>query len=450
MNREITHYPSITQMFRALLVISLSLGLGYGLLTLYQEIAYSNSALATPHTIFKPTAMNQPVAISTSNQRATVQLTDFCDTATSSTSLPYLDMVPSLDGTELLVRLAGNGGIGETTVAEVGIGPTGHVLSWTDTTDGDVITATVPGLTPVIDLEGNVTITTTVNPAPITIPLYRAYIPTPNDRTINSPDGVLELTLINTDTFSIDSYILIMSSLGMPGAQPLSHCLIGQPYNIRAADDLPNADQPMPLRLYFDTTTLGTIPAHTLAIFRWNNATKAWDHLGGQLPSEQNYLALAIQRFGTYALMTTPAWRDEFSNLRGLNFPAETANITIGGPDETRSLVLRNQALTGTAVSLVITPTLANFQWDTLYYTTIATAPTTTVTIDLLRADNTLIRQNVPNGASLADLDPQQYPSLKLRANLTSTVPGESPLLDSWQLSWRANRNSTYLPMIVK
>jgi hypothetical protein len=50
----------------------------------------------------------------------------------------------------------------------------------------------------------------------------------------------------------------------------------------------------------------------------------------------------------------------------------------------------------------------------------------------------------------LGSLDPVQYPALKLRANLSSTVAGETPALGGWQLTWQIEEYKAHLPMILR
>ena len=57
---------------------------------------------------------------------------------------------------------------------------------------------------------------------------------------------------------------------------------------------------------------------------------------------------------------------------------------------------------------------------------------------------------SVARGVSLAGLDPAQYPALKLRATLSSTMAGETPALNVWRLTWQVEEHKVYLPMVVK
>ncbi|MEZ4867532.1 MAG: hypothetical protein R3C14_39765 [Caldilineaceae bacterium] len=361
-----------------------------------------------------------------------------------------MDIIPSLDGAELLVRLVGEGQIGDTTFAEVLVGGTGHMLSWTDTLSDNVVTAVVPGVTPGVSIAGDVEITTTANPLIQRVTFYRAYVPIPNDQTIRLPEHDLEIDLVSTDTLTTATYILIMPSFGPPGALPADHCLLSATYNVRAAGGLPTANRPMNLRLYYDANSLGDLSLHNLSILAWNESIQRWEDLGGQLGINGSYLALATPTFTTYALMGAPHWRDEFDDVDGLLYPDEVENITIGGPPQNRTLTLAALTTTGFAISRPITPTVANAQWAMLTYSATANPPTTTLTIDLLSADGTLLRTGLSDGASLAEIDATYFPALKLRVNMTTTVTGETPSLSMWQLAWRSGTSTNYLPLIAK
>jgi microcystin-dependent protein len=371
-----------------------------------------------------------------------------CAPQTAGTA-PFVDIIPSLDGAELLVRVVGAGNVGKTTFAEVDIGPTGHMLSWTDTLSEHIATAVVPGLTPGVNILGSISITTTYNPQPETLQFYRAYVPRPNNQTIRSANAKVELTLVSTDTLTTDSYILVMPSLRPPGLLPADHCLIGATYNVRAAGALPTANRPLSLRLYFDEFSVAGLARQSLAIFAWNETTQSWDNLGGQLLSNQNYLALVTARFTTYALVAMPSWRDSFNNGDGLDFVNGTTNVTLSESAEDPMLILTSQAITGVAVSQLITPTFVNATWDKLTYTAITNPPTTTLTVDVISATGGVLRHDLPSGASLADLDSTQFPNLRVRAHFSSIIAGQTPALDDWQVSWRSRTYEIYLPLII-
>lgn len=363
--------------------------------------------------------------------------------------LPYVDVVPALDGAELLVRLIGEGEIGETTFAEVVIGPTGHMLSWTDTMTDDLVTAVVPGVPPQTNITGVVEITTTLYPAVQAVKFYRAYVPTPNQQTFRSVDDRVEVQLVSTDTLTSDSYIVLMPTFGLPAALPANYCLVNGAYTMRAAGQQAVANRPFNLRFYADTFVFDEVPRHMLAILQWEEATQAWRSFAGNYLRGQGYLSLASAEFTTYALVVAPRWFDDFADESGLRFPVETSNITLGGTPANRTLQLAALADTGFATSQLITPTVANADWSTVTYS--ATGVTSaTMRIDLLAADGTVVRSDLQNGEYLADLDHAALPSLKLRAYFTATTNGDSPRLDWWSLAWEEREHSLYLPVILR
>ncbi|MFQ5855937.1 MAG: hypothetical protein ACE5LU_09870 [Anaerolineae bacterium] len=372
--------------------------------------------------------------------------------APTSAFAPFLEMLPSGDGKQLFITVADVGEPCDTVfvnlfdikIEEV---PTGFKESYS-LLPSDRFCATTAGDFPErMSLLGKINITTTHGVDTEPLEFRRAYVPASMTRTIRSVDGNLELTLVSTDTVSSDTYIAVLPSYGPPGPAPQGHRVVGGVYSVRAADALLVTDKPMSLRLYYNEAFLAGADPHTLAIFSWDAANKHWDKLGGRLFYDQQYVSVATRRFTTYALMATPAWRDDFDDFSGLNFPDEVSNVTLGLEGGDRTLVLLGTATSGAAVSKPITPTTAIDRWDSLTFTTSADPPTTTLTVDVLSVDGTELLTDVTNGASLASIDPTEHPSVKLRANLSSTVAGETPALAAWELTWRVGKR-VYLPLI--
>jgi hypothetical protein len=77
-------------------------------------------------------------------------------------------------------------------------------------------------------------------------------------------------------------------------------------------------------------------------------------------------------------------------------------------------------------------------------------ASITTLTVDVLSLDGSDLLPDVVSGANLTDLDASQYPALKLRANLSSTVAGKTPVLHIWRLTWQVAEHRVYLPSIMR
>lgn len=370
----------------------------------------------------------------------------------SASLAPYLNVVPSQDGTALYISVGGVGTLDGTVFANVGVGPGhhkgGYTMTYSDTVQSYVTTAT--GFTPNSGASGPVSITTTLGLDSGAVNFNRAFIPASTAQTVSSIDGNLQLSLVNPKTIDYDTYIAVVPSYGLPGPLPAGHRLVSSAFSIRAAGALLVTPEPMSLRLYYDDAALAGADPHTLAIFAWDAFHKRWDDLGGTLFSIQQYLSVPTSRFTTYALMSTPAWRDSFDEFSGLDF-SQFSNVTLGGTPGDRTLTLANTPGSGSAVTLPITPSADFIGWGGLRFTGVATPPTTNLSVDILRVDGNTVLANVGSGTNLADLSAAQYPALRLRVNLASTTAGQTPALADWQLSWQSIENQwVYLPMILK
>jgi hypothetical protein len=362
---------------------------------------------------------------------------------------PFLHIVPDADGKGISVSAGGVGELGGTAFVNIGIGP-GHnkgsyTMTYSDTVQSYI--TTVLGFTDKMDDYGPINITTTLGLDSGAVDFNRAYVPASTSRDIVSEDRNLQLTLVSTDTFPSEAYVVVVPSYAPPGPPPLGHRLLGSAYSVRASGAVLVADRPMDLRLYYSEATLAGADPHTLAIFAWDAYHERWDNLGGTLFSTQQYVSVATRRFTTYALMATPSWRDEFDDLSGLDL-AQLNNVAWGRTPGNRTLVLTSTATSGHAVSNPITPMTDLATWGNLIFTSTVDLPTTTLTIDVLSLDGPVLLTDVASGVNLAGLDPAQYHALKLRATLSSTVRGETPALDAWQLTWQVEERHIYLPVV--
>lgn len=369
--------------------------------------------------------------------------------AGASTLAPVLDIVPSEDGTALYISAGGVGELQGSVFVNLDVGP-GHdkhsyAMTYSNTTSAYV--ATAAGLDPATGVYGSLSITTTLGLDSGLVDFQRAYLPASTIQTVSSVDGNLELSLVTTDTLPSQAYVAIAPSYAPPGPLPVGYRLVGSVYNIHASGALVVSDRPMSLRLYYNDAFLAGADPHTVRILTWNVTAQRWDEVESRLFYEQSYLSAPVSRFAPYALASTPAWRDEFEGVDGLSFPEGLDNITLGGTPASRALVLAGTPGTGVAISRPITPT-AGAVWDRLTFAGSAAPPTTTLAVDLLSSDGTVLLADVPSGVSLAGIDPDQAAAVKLRARMSSNASAETPTLDWWQVTWQVPAHKVYLPAV--
>jgi hypothetical protein len=307
---------------------------------------------------------------------------------------------------------------------------------------GGILTGFPAGANVAGQIAVTITLTSTQTLESGFLPFTRAFVPALELTDLTTPDDLLELTLA-PNSLPADTYVLILATFGLPGAPPPAHRLVGRPYSVRASGALIQSDVPMVLRMIYDALWLDDATPHNLSIFAWDPLDQTWEEEGGTLFTDQNHLSAPVRRFTTYALMEIPAWRDTFADASGLSVADGT------GPTPEGGLVLSDGTLSGTAVSIPITPTSPIVGWERVVFTR-TTSSTTDVTVDVLGPDGSQVLTDVASGASLAGLDPARYPALRLRATLSSTVAGETPALDAWQLTWRVRERRVYLPMVSR
>jgi len=101
--------------------------------------------------------------------------------------------------------------------------------------------------------------------------------------------------------------------------------------------------------------------------------------------------------------------------------------------------------LTGTATSELIPP-IDLQSWKEIFYT--STVPiSTSLTIDILSSEGTVLMSNVSSGDSLTGLAPSVYPSIRLQATLTTDDPSHTPEIDVWGVKWFVS-SRLYLPIV--
>ena len=218
---------------------------------------------------------------------------------------PFVDIVPSTDGTELYIHANGLGQLNDTLFANLSNVPTGHkggyTMVYSDTLQG--YAANIAGFTPSIGGSGTLSITTTQGLSTGSVDFQREYITEPH-QTLGSADGRVLLNLVNAGTLPVGVYVVLVASYAPPGAAPAGYRLASQAYSIRASGALAATDKPMAMQWYYDPLALDGASPETLKLFAWDAYQQRWIVIGGQLSFDQSYLSAAVTEFTAYALMT--------------------------------------------------------------------------------------------------------------------------------------------------
>jgi len=401
-----------------------------GLLTIL--VWYSSAELAsTPvdassHTPQRPTAYPLPGG----ERPITVGDGSASPTASSSTFMPFLDIMPSSDGAELVVCASGVGELGGTVYANIGPGHDKH--SWTMTFTTRIYCTPVYGFNPGEDVQSTVRITTTLGLDSGEVEFNRAFVETTSTELIIVDDGNFIVDMPNLGTFDTDVYVVVMPTNAPPPASlPAGYRLVGRTYGMRLSGALTESDRLMTLKLSYQSALPEHSDPHTLAVVRWPWGSPGWEVLGGDLFDNTDQVIYATKRFAVYGLASTPAWYDSFleSSLSGVS---ERVN-TQWGPGDT--IILATAATSGSVTSIPITPTAGAAAWGTLYFSA-TTSTETGLTVDVLDSNDTVVLEDAGAGSSLSGLSLATYPSLKLRATLTSTVSPQTPILREWRVTW--------------
>jgi hypothetical protein len=373
-------------------------------------------------------------------------------TLTASAFTPALTMVPSDDGTAMYIDAGGVSAPG-TMFVNIGIGPGHNKGSWTMSYSEtlDLYVTTAAGFTPGIDTSSELNITTTLGLATPPLQFMRAFVRHDSPTQVTAPDGNLGLSLISADTLPADSYIAIVPSYAPPGAPPSGYQIVGATYSVRASGSLLQSERPMSLRMAYSSQQLGGIDPHTLQIAVWDPLGRRWDILGGELQSDpsRQQVAVTTVRFGSYALVSGPAWSDSFADLEGLDLAA-SSGVTLGLVDDELALVPEMPTGSGTAVSRTISAGAAA-NWGTATYS--ARVPLgAQLAVDILSADGGLLLADIPSGADISSIDVLAHPSVRLRARMAAAPSGARPGLFGWGVSWQGadERSRIYLPALAR
>jgi hypothetical protein len=236
-------------------------------------------------------------------------------------------------------------------------------------------------------------------------------------------------------------YIIVMDTNGLPGGLPVGIQAIGLPYSFRASGAVFDSINTMSLDLYYSGTILGAADPLTLRIFEWDAPNDTWTDTGNQTLStlQGSRLNKPATKFTTYILGSTPRWCDSFTSGIGLE--------TLNGIIRTAGTLHLN-ANAGTAIGKLYTPTLPLRAWQSVSYTANIPAGTNLI-VSVLSQNNQVLKPNVTSGQSLADIDPGLHPGLKLRVEMSTTLPGTTPELLEWCLLADVT-DEIYLPLVFK
>ncbi len=371
---------------------------------------------------------------------------------------PFWHVIPSSNGTELEIEASNVPQLGGTVyfnlngVEETPIGPTNYEHSYTGQySNAQQSYTAVAVLTPQSGFVGTLNLTSTINLNSSNADLRRDFVESPilTPVDIFSEDSFFQITLITSDTLTADTYLALVTNVFPAGPAPSGHQFISQNYSLRPSGSIITANKPMLLRMWYNDGLLGDADPFNLAVFRWDGSQNQWLELNGYLFASQQYLSLATTHFGTHALMAVPRWYDDFDDFDGLS---QKDNVTLGIEDGAfEVLTLIDGRTEGSALSWPITPTVPIANWGTVTFSYTLESPAASLTVDVLSSQGKALLTDVISGTSLADIDPDQYPALQLRANLATTTPGETARLDYWRLTWEAaSPNNTYLPFVIK
>ncbi|MCG8351753.1 MAG: hypothetical protein MI924_28635 [Chloroflexales bacterium] len=133
-----------------------------------------------------------------------------------------------------------------------------------------------------------------------------------------SNDGNLKLHL---DAASLDRdqvYFAITSPWGLPGPLPAGQEIVGEAYDITAANDVTSLVRPAVLRLRYDPAAGSTF--NQLGIYRWDFQINTWQPLASSFDAEHQEMVTSVTNLGIYALLGTPG----AAKTTSLNLQAST------------------------------------------------------------------------------------------------------------------------------
>lgn len=221
---------------------------------------------------------------------------------------PFVDIVPNLDGTELLVNARGALQIGEVYTAS--LGGSSHKGSYTMTYSETAALhqVTVPGFAPTAYFTATIAITTNTGLASPALSFHRELIPADTiqgQAVVTSTDELLALSFPNQGTLLEDTYVVTVGGPTPPGPLPAGWRLAGPVYAVRAPATVPAAQKPMDLEICYLPGQPGGATPDQLKIAMWTGA--GWELLDGASWPERRCHSAGVTRFTSYALVAPAA-----------------------------------------------------------------------------------------------------------------------------------------------
>lgn len=349
--------------------------------------------------------------------------------------IPFLHIVPDSDGETVTISLDRDTPLPGMLYANVGIGPTGYKSGWTmpysDTQKSYI--STIPFVLSETPIAGSVNLTSNQGLNTMDVQFSGVEVPARSLTPLRSEDHQVELEPASAATIPFDTYMVVVTNMGKPGADPVDHQMIGHSYSLRAASNLIQTPQPLNLIWHVNTPAFTNVDLHTLDIFYWGE-DGGWIPLHAELSRRANWLQAQTKLFGTYAVFAKPLWQAQLANNDSLDL-AQNHNVATDLDEPYLRLI--DTPGQGSATSRLIAPQYGLQSWGVISFTTTMSAPATLLTVDVLDQTGRTLLTNVQSGQSLTALNVQDYPALQLRAYLTSTIVDVTPVLYSWQVSWQ-------------
>lgn len=341
----------------------------------------------------------------------------------------FVNIVPASDGATLFVEAgAGQELQNDTLYTNIRIGPGGNKRSYTMSFSetNRLYYATVVGLSPRLDEEGSVEITSTLGLNSGLLNYKRVFVPQNSVVTARTDDSRFELRVVDEQALPSDTYLAITPSAAPPGPPPPGHRILGSVYSARAPEpQIPVAAPFFIVNMNYNGLDLGGADLRSLGVFAWDASGRSWEALESVLLPSLGYVSAADQRFTTFSLMVRPAWLDEFDDGDGLA-AASLTNISVTNGALSRA----DSQLAASARTLPVALPPGAARWGSLTY-----AAAGEVAVDVLAGDGTVLVADAPSGVSLTAIDPSQYPTLTLRASFPAGPAAAS--LERWQLGWQ-------------